>query len=381
MDSQYGIAHSPIGPSPSQSPLAFQPFGSAPSGPPSAYSSALARSASASGSRNMSKLGRSTSGNTFSASRSDTSAAAAAAMTADHHDAIQGAVQPGSSPGASNSAGLPLLSEEGSSVRSAASTASLTDIAQYEAQVPDQPSEASLGTASAAHGSTPTFINHQITTPEQTPSSDATKSGMPQTGPDQQAAATDESAHQAGTQAAYESQAAAPDKAQLQQFKDAVLRGEDQAMQESLAAANAAGGEQVRDALPSSSSGLQGTTATPEASPVLQHAPLHQDTEAVSTSSAAGCDDGSERASSGASAGAASGHIQLPAEGGTASAQQADSGGDRLAESGRASSSGQIADRYRWGVAIIPLEACASYLLLMMLHPSLTHPVFQSCID
>ncbi|KAL0035268.1 hypothetical protein WJX79_009470 [Trebouxia sp. C0005] len=34
VDSQYGIAHSPIGPSPSQSPLAFRPFGSAPTGPP-----------------------------------------------------------------------------------------------------------------------------------------------------------------------------------------------------------------------------------------------------------------------------------------------------------------------------------------------------------
>ncbi|KAL0054988.1 hypothetical protein WJX82_005488 [Trebouxia sp. C0006] len=54
VDSQYGIAHSPIGPSPSQSPLAFRPFGSAPTGPPSAYSSALARTASASNNSNMS---------------------------------------------------------------------------------------------------------------------------------------------------------------------------------------------------------------------------------------------------------------------------------------------------------------------------------------
>ena len=368
VDSQYGIAHSPIGPSPSQSPLAFQPFGSGPSGPRSAYSSALARSASASGSGNLSKLNRSTSGNTANASKGDISdAAAAAAVGVEHHDAAKGTAELSGSPITHEQAiGLPPLSEEGSSVRSAASTSSLTDIAQYETKVAEQPggfTEAFLLSDSAAHDSaTPPSTAQQIPLPEQVASSDATDSGVPQTSPTQQAAAPDESSHQAGTQAAPaqaadESQAATPSEEQLQQSMDAVLRGEDQAMQESMAAANAAGGEQVRDAMPSSSSGLQGkpqeaSTAAPEASHTpsdAQDAPLHENEGAVSTSAAASCDDGSDRGSSGASAEAASGQMQSPSEAEAASAQQEEIGSDKLAGSGHTSSSGQIAHRYRWG--------------------------------
>ena len=61
VDPEYGIAHSPLGPSPSQSPLAFKPFGAAPTAPPSAYSSAVARSSSLSNSGNLSRLSRSAS--------------------------------------------------------------------------------------------------------------------------------------------------------------------------------------------------------------------------------------------------------------------------------------------------------------------------------
>lgn len=55
VDPQYGIAHSPLGPSPSQSPLA-RPFGAAPTGAPSAYTSAVARSSSLSSSDNLARL-------------------------------------------------------------------------------------------------------------------------------------------------------------------------------------------------------------------------------------------------------------------------------------------------------------------------------------
>ena len=60
IDPQYGIAHSPLGPSPSQSPIA-RPFGAAPTAPPSAYTSAVARSSSLSNSGNLSRLSRGTS--------------------------------------------------------------------------------------------------------------------------------------------------------------------------------------------------------------------------------------------------------------------------------------------------------------------------------
>lgn len=58
IDPQYGIAHSPLGPSPSQSPLA-RAFGPAPTVPQSAYTSALSRTASLSSSGKLSRLSRS----------------------------------------------------------------------------------------------------------------------------------------------------------------------------------------------------------------------------------------------------------------------------------------------------------------------------------
>ena len=271
VDSQYGIAHSPIGPSPSQSPLAFRPFGAAAAGPLSAYSSALARSASASGSGTLSKLSRSTSNNT---SNANISHAAGGTGTSQQDAHTHDHVATPSPKGSQQPVGLGPLQEEGSSVRSVGSTASLTNAqdSTAPAQQSAQPSSTLLSPESA-NSSMPELTppSHQSSRPEQVMTDDSADAG--QVSQDQQAAATDASEDQPeladlaaateANQAADAAQGPAVSETQLQQSRNAVLSGEDQAMKESLVAANAAAGETVGDELPSSSSGLHANDADP----------------------------------------------------------------------------------------------------------------------
>ena len=325
VDSQHGIAQSPIGPSPSQSPLAFQPFGSAPSGPPSAYTSALARSTFASGSGNMSKLNRSTSGSTATATRNQ--AAAASATASEHHDAAPGLDGRGASLGGrqQTTAATP-PSDDGSVPDNTSQTNTLQDNAQSAEQSsqPTSPSSSrQLGTPSTS-GSTqaapqqsqsvqirgdctgggisqpstnqsPTDIQElaqQAPTNAIAQAADESQDAASQAADESQAAASQASAESqaadgelqhATSQAADQSQAAAdaPSESQLQQSMDAVLRGEDQAMQESMAAANAAGGEQLKDLLPTPSS--EGDPPAQADCPSPTHPTLIQASDPAST--------------------------------------------------------------------------------------------------
>ena len=133
VDSQYGIAQSPIGPSPSQSPLAFQPFGPAPSAPLSAYTSALARSASASGSGNLSRHSKSPTDNKATATATATApggAAAVAAAAAEQGDVVPGVAVLGGNPRGAHGEPVgvtPPSEEDGASVRSVTSSTAQTD--------------------------------------------------------------------------------------------------------------------------------------------------------------------------------------------------------------------------------------------------------------
>ena len=277
VDSQYGIAQSPIGPSPSQSPLAFQPFGPAPSAPLSAYTSALARSASASGSGNLSRQSKSPSDNKATATATATApgggaAAAAAAPAAEQGEVALGVAVLGGSPrGGAHKEPMgvtPPSEEDGTSLRSVTSSTAQTDTLAEEAQAAwasEQPvsfSSEMESTASrpAAAPQDPDLVQVQEGSAITAVTSQSTEQ--------QPTDSSQNSAQAAGAEAADESQAAAPpSKTELQQSMKAVLSGEDQAMQASLAAANAAGGEQVKDMgvpSPSSSSHLQEGMALPK---------------------------------------------------------------------------------------------------------------------
>ena len=336
VDSQHGIAQSPIGPSPSQSPLAFQPFGSAPSGPLSAYTSALARSTFASGSGNISKLNRSISGSTATASRNQ--AAADSATASEHHDAAPGLDGRGASLGArqQTTAATP-ASDDGSVHDNTSQTNTLQDNAQSAEQTsqPTSPSPSRhLGTTrlsgstqaapqqsqsvqirgDAAGGGISQPITNQSPTDIQELAQQAPTNAIAQAADESQDAASQAAgeSQDAASQAAGESQAAAsqaagesqaadgelqhatsqaadqsqaaadaPSESELQQSMDAVLRGEDQAMQESMAAANAAGGEQLKDLLPTPSS--EGDPPAQADCPSPTHPTLIQASDPAST--------------------------------------------------------------------------------------------------
>ena len=386
MDSQYGIAQSPIGPSPSQSPLAFQPFGSAPSGPPSAYTSALARSTSVSGSGNMSKLSRGSNGSIATASRST------AAAAAEDHDAAPGVAMKGGSPGGSEQPlGLAPLSEDGSSVRSVAGDTSQTDTLQEGDQAAEQSDPPTSPSASAQSPTTSLSPAPQHSQSAEIGDKSASV-GVLQPSTDESAPDRKESAHQAGADAACQSagesqeaadpaadesqdavgraaeepQAAAPSETELQQSMKAVLSGEDQAMQESMAAANAAGGEQLKDALPSPSSEASLTQAdcqspshptmtealsasAPASGSGLQDAPSSPDAlppHATVSGLSSDATAGDEPMSSSASSSVQEHQLeQAEASGGEQGKADAEAP-DRTA-AGQAHSSGQIADKFR----------------------------------
>ncbi|KAA6420138.1 MAG: PAB-dependent poly(A)-specific ribonuclease subunit 2, partial [Trebouxia sp. A1-2] len=266
VDSQYGIAHSPIGPSPSQSPLAFRPFGSAPTGPPSAYSSALARTASASnnsnicgtalartasatGSGNISRLSESTNreegtGGLPRGSRENTGA-----NTGEVLMAAQSSQQSLTSP-----------PEEDKHHQSPMSLASDVDSLPSSDPAVSQPSTDGKS-AVPELDKTVTASALSEAAQQKAASGDQADTGnlqvqAGQLSTDSVLAAGPEAASE-GLQAANKAPAAALNDAELQQSMDAMLSGEDQAMQECLAAANAAGGERVGDFLSSKSSGLQ----------------------------------------------------------------------------------------------------------------------------
>lgn len=414
VDSQHGIAQSPIGPSPSQSPLAFQPFGSAPSGPPSAYTSALARSTSASGSGKISKLSRSTSGNT-AATTTQSPAAAAAVAAVEPHDATLADDMRAGSPGADeDTMGAASLSQDRLSVPSATGNISQTDTLQDNAQAPEQHiqsvSSSPIPQASTASvpGSAEAGPQHQqsaqigedsagagVSQPSNDQSPTGSHDSAKQAPADAAGQAADESQHVAGQaadesqgaagqaadesqhaarQAANESPAAAnaPSETELQQSRDAVLSGEDQAMQESVAAANPAGGEQVKDSLPAPSLArdpprqadcpnpthptLTPTSGPPSESSGLQGAASSPDVPAVSSAMAADM----------AVADVAAADVSAAAEG-TSPADDYTTGQEQEVESkqagssgtgaeasdstaaGQSSSSGQFADRLRSG--------------------------------
>jgi len=294
VDSQYGIAHSPIGPSPSQSPLAFRPFGSAPTGPPSAYSSALARTASASNNSNMSSAALA---RTASATGSGNISRLSESTSREEVTGVSG--------------GLPRVSSEVTGVSSGevltAAQGAQQSLTQSEATQQNAASGDQADTGDLQFQAGQLSINTVL-------------------------AAGPEAASE-GVQAADKAVAAAPNDAELQQSMDAMLSGEDQAMQESLAAANAAAGEHVGDFLPSRSSGLQLlSTAEPNSG---HTSPLEEETAVLT----AGALPGGVRGEGPTN--------DEPAAEATGSNQQPGSDpADRPALE-KGDGSGQIADRYR----------------------------------
>ncbi len=282
VDSQYGIAHSPIGPSPSQSPLAFHPFGSAPTGPPSAYSSALARTASASNNSNIS-------GTALARTASATGSGNISRLSeSTSREEVTGELTRGSSENTGVSSGEVLTAaqssqqsltsppEEDTGHQSAVNLTSDVDSLLGSDPAASQPSSEGKSTV-AELDKTVTVSALSEATQQSAASDDQADTGdlqfqAGQLSANSVLAASPEAASE-GMQAANKAPAAAPNDAELQQSMDAMLSGEDQAMQESLAAANAAGGEHVGNFLPSRSSGLQqlsiaepssGHTFTPE---------------------------------------------------------------------------------------------------------------------
>lgn len=258
VDSQYGIAHSPIGPSPSQSPLAFRPFGSAPTGPPSAYSSALARTASASNNSNISgtALGRTASATgssnisrlSESTSRQEVTGVNSGPTRVSNDGELLAAAQ-------SSQQSLKRPTEEDKHQHSSVSLTSDVDSLPGSDPAASQPSTEGKSTVAELDLTVRASALSEATQ-QSTASGDQADTGVLrfQTG---QLSINTVLATAGGPQAADKAPAAAPNDAELQQSMDAMLSGEDQAMQESLAAANAAGGDHVSDFLPSRSSGLQ----------------------------------------------------------------------------------------------------------------------------
>lgn len=365
VDSQYGIAQSPIGPSPSQSPLAFQPFGSAPSAPLTAYTSALARSASAGGSANLSRLSRSPSGGTPTPTPADPAAVAP-------EDAVLG----GGSWGGEQPAGLTPPSEDGASVGSVTSSTAQTDTLEDDAQAA-QPSAQPMLSSSSTEAAT---MSHPALSPaarqerQQASQVQEASTIMSPLSPDQPPTDAQASAEAAGADAeaacpaGRESQAGPPSKTELQQSK-AVLSGEDQAMQASLAAANAAGGEQVKDALPVPSPHLQEdpslaqadlptpshptlTQASPGQEPPSEPSASQQTAQSSpdalpSTTAMPGLSRDAAAENEATASTAAGMQEQQPKQAGASGDDQSGADADSLA-SRQGAASGQIADRFRW---------------------------------
>lgn len=402
VDSQYGIAQSPIGPSPSQSPLAFQPFGRAPSGPPTAYTSALALSATASGSGNLSRLSQSPSDSTATATATTSRGPAASAEQADAAPGV--AVSGGSSRGGDQQPpmGVTPPSEDSGSVRSTSGGGgeidTLVDNAQA-AQARDQPASPSSAvepaiTSPPSPRPPASSQDLQASDPSQG-QGDSGIAAVSSPSTDQPPTDSQDPAQAAGLDAASlagnESQAAAPPSStELQQSMKAVLSGEDQAMQASLAAANAAGGEQVKDMLvpspaPSSQGGppLAQADHPYQADPSLAQAsaPWNPPSESPPLQAAHSSPNVSEASTLGLSTDVAAGkestasravglQEQQPEQAGEGGNEQTwvDAEiGERTAAS-RGDASGQIADKFRWG--------SLSHMLHRWLH-SHTHPHIQ----
>ena len=302
VDSQYGIAHSPIGPSPSQSPLAFRPFGSAPAGPPSAYSSALARTASASNNSNMSgtALVRSASatGSGNISRLSESTSREEVTGVSGGLTRVSSEVTGGSSSGEvltaaqSSQQSLTSLPEEDKAHQSRAKLASDVD------SLPDSDPAASL--PSTEGKTTVAELDRTVTASalseaaqQNAASDDQTDTGDLQFQAGQLSTnsvlADGPEAASEGMQAADKAPATAPNNAELQQSMDAMLSGEDQAMQESLAAANAAGGEHVGKFLTARSSGLQ---QMPTAEPSSGHTSPPEEEAAALAAGASPAGDG-----------------------------------------------------------------------------------------
>jgi len=345
VDSQYGIAHSPIGPSPSQSPLAFRPFGSAPTGPPSAYSSALARTASASNNSNMSSAALA---RTASATGSGNISRLSESTSREEVTGVSGGLPRVSSEVTGVSSGEVLTAAQGAQQsltnppeedkrhQSAVSLTSDVDSFLGSDLAASQPSTEGKS-AVAELDTTATASAQSEATQQNAASGDQADTGDLQFQAGQLSintvlAAGPEAASE-GVQAADKAVAAAPNDAELQQSMDAMLSGEDQAMQESLAAANAAAGEHVGDFLPSRSSGLQLlSTAEPNSG---HTSPLEEETAVLT----AGALPGGVRGEGPTN--------DEPAAEATGSNQQPGSDpADRPALE-KGDGSGQIADRYR----------------------------------
>ena len=331
VDSQYGIAHSPIGPSPSQSPLAFRPFGAAPSAPPSVYSSALARTASASNNTSLHAAGLA---RTTSASGSGSVSRLSQVTSSNEATAATAAGSEEEQQQAPGDAALASLQEEGNSEQSAPSTASEVDSLPGDTQSVDPSGKDTDRQAEAPIAGTSSDWESE---PQNASPDEAAGSSDLQSRIDELAILTEPAgaaaADSAAAQAAGEAAAPAPSEAELQQSLDAMLSGEDQAMKESLAAANAAGGERVADALASSSSGLQ---QPPAANPSSSHAPLDTATAAAAENeSGVGAESAAE----------------VEAERPPDTEQQSDADAEPAlnAPARQSSTSSQIAERYRSG--------------------------------
>lgn len=347
VDSQYGIAHSPIGPSPSQSPLAFRPFGSAPTGPPSAYSSALARTASASNNSNISgtALAR-----TASATGSGNISRLSESTSREEVTCLSG--------------GLPRVSSEVTGVGSGevlapAQSSQQSVTSPLEEDKRHQSAVSLTSDADSLLGSDPAASQPSTEGKSSVAELDTTATASALSEAKQQSAASDDQADTGGLQfqaghlsintvtaagleaasegmqAAGKAAAAAPNDAELQQSMDAMLSGEDQAMQESLAAANAAGGEHVSDFLPSRSSGLQLLSA---AEPSSDHT---SPPEVEAAALAAGALSGGDGPTNDEAVAEATGSNQQP---GSEPVE-----GPALE---KGDGSGQIADRYRSVLAV-----------------------------
>ena len=348
VDSQYGIAHSPIGPSPSQSPLAFRPFGTAPSAPPSVYSSALARTASASNNTSLHAAGLA---RTTSASGGGIASRLSQVTSSNEATAATAAGSEEEQQQAAGDAALASLQEEGNLEQSAPSTASevdslpgVTQSVDPSGKVTDSQAEAPIAGTSSNWESQP-----QNASPDEAAGSNDLQSRIDElsilTEPAGAAAADS-----AAAQAAGEAAAPAPSEAELQQSLDAMLSGEDQAMKESLAAANAAGGERVADALASSSSGLQQPPAVNPSPSAPSSAPSY-------TATAAAAEDESGVGSESAT--------EAKAERPPDTEQQSDADAEPAlnAPARQSSISSQVAERFRSGflsqhVYLLFLEGC-----------------------
>lgn len=350
VDSQYGIAHSPIGPSPSQSPLAFRPFGSAPTGPPSAYSSALARTASASNNSNMSSTALA---RTASATGSGNISRLSESTSREEVTGISDGPRV-SSEVTGVSSGEVLTAAQGSQQ---SLTTALAEDKRHQSAVSLTSDADSLPASDPAASQPSTEGKSAVSELDTTATASALSEAKQQSAASGEQADTGGLQIQAGqlsintalaagpeaasegVQAANTAPAAAPNDAELQQSMDAMLSGEDQAMQESLAAANAAAGEHVGDFLPSRSSGLQQLSIAESSSD--HTSPPEEEAAALAAGASPAGDGPTNDEAIGEQHAEATGSNQQPG------LEPAD--GPALEKS---NGSGQIADRYRSVLAV-----------------------------